>query len=114
LSLRFFAGGDRSVRGYEWREIGPRARINGKAFALGAKNVATASIEYEQYFNGEWGGAVFLDSGSAFNDEPAWRTGVGVGVRWRSPVGPVRIDIGHGLDDPESSFTLHFNIGADL
>ena len=114
LSLRFFAGGDRSVRGYEWREIGPRITIDGNAFALGAKNVATASVEYEKYFNGAWGAAVFVDSGSAFNDAPAWRTGVGVGVRWRSPVGPLRIDIGHGLDDPESPFTLHFNIGADL
>ncbi len=114
LSLRFFAGGDRSVRGYEWREIGPRITIGDDAFALGAKNVATASIEYERYFNASWGGAVFVDSGTAFNDEPVWRTGVGVGVRWRSPVGPVRVDIGHGLDDPESSFTLHFNIGADL
>ena len=114
LSLRFFAGGDRSVRGYEWREIGPRIRVDGEAFALGAKNVATASLEYEQYFDGSWGGAVFVDSGSAFDDTPRWRTGVGVGVRWRSPVGPVRIDIAHGLDDPENSFTLHFNIGADL
>ena len=115
-TLRFYAGGDRSVRGYEFREIGPRITIDGESFALGAKNVATASIEYEQYFDGPgaWGGAVFVDSGSAFNDTPAWRTGVGVGVRWRSPVGPVRVDIGHGLDDPESSFTLHFNIGADL
>ena len=114
LSLRFFAGGDRSVRGYEWREIGPRLTIDGESFALGAKNVATASLEYEQYFNGAWGGAVFVDTGTAFNDSPAWRTGVGIGVRWRSPVGPVRVDIGHGLDDPESSFTVHFNIGADL
>jgi translocation and assembly module TamA len=39
---------------------------------------------------------------------------VGVGLRWRSPVGPVRIDIAHGLDDPDSTFTLHLNIGADL
>jgi translocation and assembly module TamA len=114
LSLRFFAGGDRSVRGYEWREIGPRIRVDGEAFALGAKNVATASLEYEQYFNASWGGAVFVDGGSAFDDNLEWRTGVGVGVRWRSPVGPVRVDIGHGLDDPENAFTLHFNIGADL
>jgi translocation and assembly module TamA len=114
LSLRFFAGGDRSVRGYEWREIGPRIRVDGEAFALGAKNVATASVEYERYFNASWGFAAFVDGGSAFDDELDWRTGVGFGVRWRSPVGPVRIDIGHGLDDPENSFTLHFNIGADL
>jgi translocation and assembly module TamA len=126
-SLRFYAGGDRSIRGYEWREVGPRVAGDGdEGFALGAKNVLTASVEYEHYFTDTWGGAVFVDSGSAwggvdrdasgnaFDDSPVWRTGVGVGVRWRSPVGPLRFDVGHGLDDPDSSFTLHLNIGADL
>ena len=41
-------------------------------------------------------------------------TGIGVGLRWRSPVGPVRLDIAHGLDDPDSSFQLYLNIGTDL
>ncbi|ATE74039.1 autotransporter assembly complex protein TamA [Lysobacter capsici] len=115
-SLRFYAGGDRSVRGYEWREVGPRipAIPGRKAFALGAKNVITGSVEYEQYFNDSWGGAVFVDSGSAFDDSPDMRTGVGVGVRWRSPVGPLRVDIARGLDNPDSGFQLYINIGADL
>ncbi|UOF14716.1 outer membrane protein assembly factor [Lysobacter capsici] len=115
-SLRFYAGGDRSVRGYEWREVGPRipAIPGRKAFALGAKNVITGSVEYEQYFNDSWGGAVFVDSGSAFDDRPDMRTGVGVGVRWRSPVGPLRVDIARGLDNPDSGFQLYINIGADL
>jgi translocation and assembly module TamA len=114
-SLRYFAGGDRSIRGYEWREVGPRVVEDGdEGFALGAKHVFTASVEYEHYFTDTWGGAVFVDSGSAFDDTPDWRTGVGLGVRWRSPVGPLRFDIGHGLDDPDSSFTLHLSIGADL
>lgn len=115
-SLRFYAGGDRSVRGYEWREVGPRipAIPGRKAFALGAKNVVTGSVEYEQYFNDSWGGAVFVDSGSAFDDSPDMRTGVGIGVRWRSPVGPLRVDIARGLDNPDSGFQLYINIGADL
>lgn len=115
-SLRFYAGGDRSIRGYAYREVGPRITggTRGRAFALGAKNVATASVEYEQYFSGRWGGAVFVDTGSAFDDKPDWRTGVGLGLRWKSPVGPVRVDLAHGLDDPDSSFQLHINIGADL
>jgi translocation and assembly module TamA len=110
-SLRFYAGGDRSIRGYNYREVGPRIGD----FGLGAKNVITASGEYEHYFNGSWGMAAFVDSGSAFDGKvPDWRTGVGVGLRWRSPVGPVRVDIAHGLDHPDSPFTLHLNIGADL
>ncbi|RDZ26824.1 outer membrane protein assembly factor [Lysobacter silvisoli] len=114
-SLRFFAGGDRSIRGYAWREVGPRILgSDGKQYAVGAKNVATGSIEFEQYFNDSWGAAVFVDSGSAFDGTPDWRTGVGVGLRWRSPVGPLRVDIARGLNDPDSGFQLYLNIGADL
>lgn len=116
-TLRFYAGGDRSVRGYDWREIGPRidAVPGRKAYALGAKNVMTANIEYEQYFNDAWGAAVFLDGGSAFDGRPdGLRKGVGIGLRWKSPVGPLRVDIARGLDNPDSAFTLHINLGADL
>ncbi|HVR82189.1 MAG TPA: autotransporter assembly complex family protein [Luteimonas sp.] len=116
-SLRFYAGGDRSIRGYNYREVGPRiAATSGRgAFALGAKSVITASTELEHYFTPQWGMAAFVDSGSAFDgSRPDWRTGIGIGLRWRSPVGPVRVDIGHGLDHPDSAFTLHLNIGADL
>ncbi|MFT4178381.1 MAG: autotransporter assembly complex family protein [Thermomonas sp.] len=115
-SLRFFAGGDRSIRGYGWREVGPRTRnANDEIFALGARNMVSASVEYERYFKGPWGAAVFVDSGSAFDGKtPDMHTGVGIGLRWRSPVGPVRIDIARGLKSPDSPFTLHLNIGADL
>jgi translocation and assembly module TamA len=115
-SLRYYAGGDRSVRGYSWHEIGPKVEINGGGnYYTGAKNVLTASVEYERYLYGPWGAAVFVDSGSAFNGrKPEMRTGVGIGLRWKSPVGPVRIDIAHGLDQPDSPITLHLNIGADL
>ena len=110
-SLRFFAGGDRSIRGYGYREVGPRIGD----FGLGGKNVVTTSVEFERYFNESWGAAVFVDSGSAFNGkDPDMHTGVGIGVRWRSPVGPVRIDVARGLDDPRSPFTIGLNIGADL
>ncbi|MBN6112944.1 autotransporter assembly complex protein TamA [Xanthomonas bonasiae] len=113
-SLRFFAGGDNSIRGYAFREVGPRTPKPDR-FALGAKHVLTGSAEYEHYFKGgPWGGAVFVDSGSAFDDTPDWHTGVGFGVRWRSPVGPVRVDIAHGLNDPDSQFQLYLNIGANL
>lgn len=116
-SLRFYAGGDRSIRGYNWREVGPRVldKNGDVAFALGAKNVITASVEYERYLFGPWGVAVFVDGGDAFDrGSPDWHTGVGVGIRWKSPVGPIRVDIARGLKDPDSPFTLHLNIGSDL
>lgn len=110
-SLRFYAGGDRSIRGYEWREVGPRIGD----FSIGAKNVVTASGEFEHYFTESWGGAVFVDSGSAFDGTDVdWHTGVGVGVRWKSPVGPLRFDIAHGLDHPDSPFTIGLSIGAEF
>lgn len=114
-SLRFYAGGDRSVRGYGWHEIGPRISTSGGVYHTGAPNLLTASLEYEHYFSGPWGAAVFVDTGSAFSGrKPDLHTGVGIGLRWRSPVGPVRIDLAHGLDAPDSPVTLHLNIGADL
>ncbi|MEN5375089.1 autotransporter assembly complex protein TamA [Stenotrophomonas hibiscicola] len=113
-SLRYFAGGDRSIRGYAYREVGPRTPKPDK-YALGAKNLVIGSAEYEHYFNGgPWGAAVFVDTGSAFDNTIDLHTGVGFGVRWKSPVGPVRVDIAHGLNNPDSQFQLYLNIGADL
>lgn len=114
-SLRYYAGGDRSVRGYGWHEIGPRITTSGGDYFTGAPNVVSASLEYERYFRGPWGAAVFVDTGSAFEGRDAdLHTGVGIGLRWRSPVGPVRIDVARGLNSPDSPITLHLNIGADL
>ncbi len=116
-SLRFYAGGERSIRGYEFREVGPRlpATAGRKAYSLGAENLVTASVEFERYFTRTLGAAVFVDSGDAFNGStPDWRTGVGVGVRYRTPVGPLKFDIARGLDRPASAFTIGLSIGADF
>lgn len=111
-SLRFFAGGDRSVRGYGYKELGPRV----DDIVVGGENLSVVSAEVERMFSDTWGAAVFVDAGNAFNSRGDFenRIGVGVGARWRSPVGPVRVDIAHGLDDPEQSWRLHINIGPDL
>ena len=115
-SLRFYAGGDGSIRGYDWREVGPRVvDADEDSFALGARHVFTASAEYEHYFRGgPWGVAAFVDTGSAYDGSPELRTGVGLGLRWQTPVGPLRLDVARGLDDPDSPFTLHLNIGTSL
>ena len=113
-SLRFHAGGERSIRGYGWREVGPRVGDAGRRFAVGARNVLTGGVEFEQYRNDRWGYALFVDTGSAFNDRPDLHTGVGFGVRWRSPVGPVRIDVARGLKNPDSPFQIYLGLGAEL
>ena len=110
-SLRFFAGGDRSIRGYGFQEVGPQV----DDLPTGGKNLLVGSAEYERMFTAHWGAAVFVDAGNAFNEINAGAAvGAGVGLRWRSPVGMVRVDVAHGFDDADSSFQIHLNIGPDL
>jgi translocation and assembly module TamA len=117
-SLRFYAGGDRSVRGYGFREIGQFFEdVDGRRFVFGGKHLMVVSAEVERMFNRTWGMAVFVDAGDAFDsfDAYAWEVGAGVGLRWRSPVGPVRLDVAHGFGDAaQQSVRLHLNIGPDL
>ncbi|MGB4875337.1 MAG: autotransporter assembly complex family protein [Candidatus Competibacter sp.] len=112
-SLRFFTGGDSSVRGYAYNKIGP---TNQEGQVIGGKNLVVGSLEYERRLWDNWGVAVFVDSGDAFNGaSPELKTGAGIGARWRSPVGPVRIDFATGLDQPPGdAFRFSFSIGPDL
>ncbi len=112
-SLRFFTGGDASVRGYAYNSIGP---TDAAGVVVGAKNLLVGSLEYEHRVWDGWSLATFVDSGDAFNGAgPELKTGVGVGLRWRSPVGPVRIDLASGLDQPPGdTFRFSFSIGPDL
>lgn len=111
--LRFFAGGDRTIRGYGYQELGPE---NEDGFVIGGKHLAVLSAEFERDVAGDWAVAGFVDTGNAFNDTGDFklRTGVGAGVRWRSPVGLVRLDVGHGLDGADNAVELHIVIGPDL
>jgi len=114
-SLRFYAGGDHSIRGYQYREVGPRVKTDGGEYSVGGSKLVTGSVEYEHYYKGgPFGGAIFVDSGSAYDDSPDFKTGVGIGVRYKSPIGPIRVDIAHGLDDPDSVVQLYLSIGATL
>ena len=111
-SLRFFAGGDRSIRGYGLDDVGPLAS-NGEV--RGGRHLFVTSLEFEQIVHGRWSLAAFVDTGGAFNDrDDPWVTGVGTGVRWRSPIGPVRFDIAAPLDDPERNVRIHIGIGAQF
>jgi len=112
-SLRFFTGGDATVRGYSYESIGP---TDPDGAVVGGRNLIVASLEYEHRVWKDWGVAAFVDTGDAFDDADAeLKTGVGVGVRWRSPVGPMRLDFASGLDRPPGdSFRFSFSIGPDL
>ncbi len=72
------------------------------------------SIEYEHYFNDRWGMALFSDAGNALEDfSDDLEQGVGFGLRWKSPIGPVRIDLANAVSD-DGDWRLHINIGPDL
>ncbi|WP_194757441.1 autotransporter assembly complex protein TamA [Aliidiomarina indica] len=111
-SLRFYAGGDNSVRGYGYRSIGPRTELGD---ARGARHLFTGSIEADYEFRTNWRFAVFTDVGNAFDelDDPI-KVGAGFGLRWQSPVGPIRIDLAHGFSEPGDTVRLHLTIGPDL
>ena len=111
-SVRFFAGGDSSVRGYDFETLGPE---NADGEVIGGSNLVDASIEFDRLFRDKWAVAVFVDSGDAFDQadiKPS--TGVGIGLRWYSPVGPVRLDLAHPLDNPDEDFRIHISLGPDL
>nr|WP_245983122.1 autotransporter assembly complex family protein [Trinickia fusca] len=94
-SLLFRAGGSNSVRGYSFQSIGNT--VDGSV--LPTKYLVTATTEYQHWFSHDWGAAVFYDIGTATDawHERVFYQGVGLGARWRSPVGPVNVDLAYGL-----------------
>lgn len=110
-SIRFFAGGDNNLRGYAYESVSP---VNANGELIGGRYMATASLEYQYRVRGNWWLATFADYGSAWSNTPNWKRGVGLGVRWGSPIGAVRIDFAWGLDADGSPFQLHFSLGPEL
>jgi translocation and assembly module TamA len=111
-SYRFYAGGINSVRGYDYKELGPKDSLGN---VEGGELLSVLSAEYEHPVLENWGVAVFVDTGNAFNfDSINFKTGVGLGVRWYSPVGPIRLDFALPLDESDSSFQIHFAAGGRI
>jgi translocation and assembly module TamA len=111
-SLRFFAGGDQSVRGYDYQSLSPE---NSDGDHIGGRYRIAGTAEYQYTFAPKWRVATFVDQGNAFNSLslPSMKTGVGVGLRWVSPVGPIRVDVARGLDEG-GGVRLHFSMGPEL
>ena len=111
-SVRFFAGGAQSVRGYAYQTLGP---VDDNGQVVGGKHLMVGSIELEHSLNGKWGIALFYDAGNAIDDfNETLERGAGLGFRWNSPVGPVRIDLASAITRDGSPWRLHINIGPDL
>ncbi|MEN8167616.1 MAG: autotransporter assembly complex family protein [Pseudomonadota bacterium] len=112
-SKRFFAGGDNSVRGYAFDELGPKDE-DGEV--IGGRYLAVASVELERHISGNWGAALFYDAGNAF--DPEYVSGIessaGIGVRWHSMVGPVRFDLAFRINADDPGGRLHVVVGPEL
>jgi translocation and assembly module TamA len=111
-SVRFFAGGDESVRGYDFETLGP---VDAEGRVTGGSRLFTASVEYEHEVKARWSVAVFGDTGNAFNaSDLNLYSGFGIGARWQSPLGPIRLDVAKPLDGPDRGLRVHINLGPDL
>jgi translocation and assembly module TamA len=109
-SLRFFAGGDQSVRGYAFQTLGP---TDASGQVIGGEHLAVGSVEIEAPMGEDWGIAAFFDVGSAFNSVTAidWARGAGLGVRRYTVVGPIQIDLARQIGVTNPSYRLHLSVG---
>lgn len=111
-SLRFYAGGDHSVRGYGYKELGPEDP-SGKI--VGGQYLTESSIEIERKLTDTWSAAAFYDLGNAYDDIDAdLQAGAGLGIRMNLPFGQVRLDVACAISDADYPLRIHLTIGADL
>ncbi len=116
ISKRFFAGGARSLRGYAFQDVGDKDTGGNP---LGGLSLFEASVELRLRFSPRIRGVLFLDSGNVFPDPyrvdgSNLRYSAGVGIRYRTPIGPVSVDLGHKLNPAAASgsrLRLHVNLG---
>ncbi|HKT31552.1 MAG TPA: autotransporter assembly complex family protein [Gammaproteobacteria bacterium] len=113
LAQRFFTGGDMTVRGFAFNSIGPTDQFGN---VIGGKDLMVGSVEVDHMLGPVFGVAAFVDAGNVFNSfNTSLEKGVGVGLRWRTPVGMVRVDFAHPVKRPDlDRVRIHISIGADL
>ncbi len=106
----FRAGGDQSVRGYAFQSLG----ITSGTSTLGGRVLLTGSAEVIQWLTKTWGAAAFVDFGNAAQNWSDYKPvyGYGLGVRWKSPAGPVGLDIAYG--EATGEYRAHFNLGVSF
>lgn len=109
-SLRFFAGGDRSVRGYGYQSLGPK---DDQGEVIGGKHLLVANVELEKRLNPNWGVAIFYDIGNAFDSLSTYELeqGAGIGVSRYTRIGPVRLDLARQIGNAKNKYRLHLSVG---
>ena len=111
VSARFFAGGDQSIRGYGYNSLGPRTEDDA---LIGGSRLGIVSAEYQYQFLPNWKSALFVDHGGAMDETNSpTDTGVGVGLRWLSPLGIISVDVANAISD-DRHYRLHVTMGTAL
>jgi translocation and assembly module TamA len=112
-SVRFFAGGDNSVRGYDYKSLGPK---DDDGDVVGGKHLLVGSIELEKAIGKVFGVAAFYDVGNAFDkvSDMDVQQGAGVGIRLYAPFGYLRFDLARQLNVRDPDYRIHFAVGIGL
>ncbi len=112
-SARFFAGGDQSVRGYQYLSLGDQDSLGN---VIGGRSIVTGSVEADYRFISRFALALFFDTGNAMDrfTLSGLRQGAGAGIRWISPVGLIRVDGAFALSLPNHPVRLHVSLGPDI
>ena len=111
-SLRFYAGGDNTIRGYKYKSIGSE---DSSGTVIGGRYLVVGSIELERVIVHQWSVAAFWDVGNATDDLSLdFYQGAGIGVRFRLPFGQVKLDLASAVSEDGQPFRVHLTVGGDL
>jgi translocation and assembly module TamA len=113
---RFYGGGSGTIRGYRYQTVGPQFPVSGNP--IGGTAIIAGSVEFRQRFGKNFGAAVFVDGGQVSASlkllPDVFRIGVGAGIRYYTPIGPIRVDVAvptrsNGLDS--DAFEVYIGLG---
>jgi translocation and assembly module TamA len=112
-SVRFFAGGDNSVRGYSYQSLGPR---DATGRVVGGKDLLVGSLELHRAIFDNWGLSTFFDTGNAFNSFSSIRffSGAGIGAHYYTRIGSINLYLARQIGVTDPAYHVHFTMGLEL
>ncbi|MFO1258551.1 MAG: autotransporter assembly complex family protein [Gammaproteobacteria bacterium] len=115
LSMRFYAGGDNSLRGFGYRTLPMSINKAGQNISVGGAYLGISSLEWEYRLKSPLGIATFVDAGNAFRGfDDTVEAGAGFGIRWHTPIGPLKVDLAKPLTKAADAWRLHVTFGTGL